>query len=69
MKMTFRIECPLCKWGNQWNDGYINMGWIGLICTHCEEKFFAKITINDIKVEITDSLPEDVPCQNPGVPK
>ena len=47
MKMTFRIECPLCKWGNQWNDGYINMGWIGLNCTHCEEKFFAKITIND----------------------
>jgi hypothetical protein len=67
MKITFRLECPFCNWGTPWSDGYVNMGWIKLICGHCSEEFYVKIAINDINVEISKELPPNVVCQ--GIPK
>jgi phage FluMu protein Com len=62
MKISFRIECPHCKWGYPWNDNYVNQGWMKLKCPHCEKTFFNKVTVTGITVESGKELPEGVPC-------
>lgn len=51
MKISFRIDCPHCRWGYPWNNNDVNMGWIYAHCKHCDKKFWFRITINDIKIE------------------
>ena len=63
MKIAFRLECPFCKWGHEWRDEYVNMGWVSLICFHCGKKFYSKISIPSIDVSIEQFLPSGVPCQ------
>jgi len=58
MKITFRLECPHCKWGCPWNDKYVNMGWISLACAHCGKKFYTKITITGVGVDTRKELPD-----------
>ena len=62
MKISFRIECPSCHWGHEWRDEYINMGWIALKCSHCDSRFFTKISIPTVDVSLVGFLPEGVPC-------
>ena len=62
MKILFRIECPLCKWGHEWRDDYVNMGWLKLRCAHCGEEFYVKVTIPSVDISISKKLPKDVPC-------
>ena len=61
MKITFRIECPHCHWGHPFRDGYVNMGWLEVECTHCGERFFTKVTVTGVNVETEKALPEGVP--------
>lgn len=53
MKIAFRLECAHCGWGFPWHDSYVNQGWVELICHHCAEKFFAKITIPTVDIKIS----------------
>ena len=68
MKVAFRIECPICHWGNKWRDDYVNMGWIGIVCSHCQEKFYTKVKISGLNVETAKEPPElpvaDMPNAN-----
>jgi len=59
MLLTFRIECPKCKWGVEFKDRYANAGWLTLRCHHCDNEFYTKITISGVKVETCQELPED----------
>jgi hypothetical protein len=63
MKIAFRLECPSCKWGHEWRQEYVNMGWLELYCSHCDKNFFAKISIPTVNVETAVDLPEGVPCR------
>ena len=64
MKITFRLECPHCKWGHEWRNDFVNMGWLELFCNHCDKSFFAKISIPEVKVETSPNIPDDVPIQS-----
>jgi hypothetical protein len=56
--IAFRIECPHCKWGVPWKDKYVNMGWREIVCNHCHNIFYTKITIDNIRVETQPTRPE-----------
>jgi hypothetical protein len=62
MQATFRIECPKCLWGHEFKDSYINMGFLKGKCQHCGNEFFFKITVAGVNVEVSQELPEGVPC-------
>jgi superfamily II DNA helicase RecQ len=61
VKFAFRIECPVCKWGHEFRDSYVNMGFLKGKCSHCESDFFFKITVTGVAVETLKELPPDVP--------
>ena len=63
MMLTFRIECPKCGWGHEFRDSYINRGWLELCCSHCENEFFAKVTVSGVNVDVQQKLPEGAPCE------
>ena len=60
MKISFRLECPHCKWGHPWHDKYVNMGWVNLTCHHCEKKFYTKIAITGVDVNTQKEPPEEL---------
>ncbi len=64
MKISFRIECPYCHWGHIWSDNFVNMGWLGLKCAHCESDFFTKIEVTGVSIQTNTKLPNGVPCAN-----
>ena len=64
MKLAFRIECPHCKWGYPWSDTLVNMGWVYLVCQHCNEKFYTKISIPSVNVECEKDMP-NLPIYRP----
>lgn len=51
MKISFRLECPNCKWGYVWSDNYVNQGWLVLKCHHCDNNFYLKISIPTVNIE------------------
>lgn len=59
MKMTFRLECPRCQWGQTFRDSYINMGWLELECSHCGKTYFTKIAVTGVSVVTSIDKP---PC-------
>ena len=62
MKMTFRLECPQCHWGHEFSNDYINMGYLKGKCAHCENEFYFKVTVMGVNIEISQNLPDNVPC-------
>lgn len=58
MKIAFRIECPHCTWGYEWRNDFVNQGWLALTCKHCEQEFFAKVSIPTVSVETKSNQPE-----------
>ncbi len=62
MQMTFRVDCPKCNWGHIFKDSYINQGFLQGKCDHCGNKFYFKITVMGVQVEVEQGLPEDSPC-------
>jgi ribosomal protein L33 len=62
MKITFRLECSRCGWGHEWSDNYVNMGWLVMRCSHCEEKFYTKIDVTGVSINSQTELPEGQPC-------
>lgn len=62
MEITFRIECPKCHWGHEFLNSYINMGYLKGKCNHCGNIFFFKATIMGVSVEVSQDLPDGVPC-------
>jgi len=61
MKTTFRIECPHCGWGAKWRDRDINMGWVRRYCIHCKKEFFIRIAIQQVRIDVEETKPEDTP--------
>jgi len=64
MKLMFRVECPKCLWGYGPSPNDVNQGFVEAKCQHCGNAFFFKITVNDVKVEVKQILPNDVPCHS-----
>jgi hypothetical protein len=62
MKLAFRIECPHCKWGVEFRDSYVNQGWLELECYHCDNAFFTKVSVPEVKIEIEKEMAEGLPC-------
>ena len=63
MNLAFRMDCPKCKWGYAPLNSHINQGFLKGKCTHCENKFFFKITVTGINMEVEQELPEGQPCK------
>lgn len=66
MQLAFRIECPACKWGQEFRNSYINKGWLQLTCRHCNKTFFTKVTITGVKIETQPEQPNGLPITKVG---
>jgi len=62
MKYAFRLECPKCHWGKEIKGRYINQGFLYGKCQHCGHKFYFKITVTGVNVQVENDLPEGNPC-------
>jgi hypothetical protein len=62
MEISFRIECPKCHWGFEFQNFYINQGYLKGKCNHCRNEFFFKVTVMGFKINVSQKLPKGVPC-------
>jgi hypothetical protein len=62
MQMAFRMDCPKCHWGHDVRASYINQGFLYGKCQHCGNKFYFKINVTGVNIEIEQELPEGQPC-------
>jgi hypothetical protein len=44
-------------------DDYVNEGFLKGKCQHCGNVFFFKVTVMGVTVEVSQDLPEGVPCR------
>jgi len=63
VKLSFRVECPKCRWGYGPKPGDINEGYLKATCGHCQNVFFFKVAVNEVKVEVCQELSEGNPCK------
>ena len=63
MQMTFRMDCPACKWGNKIKSSYINQGILKIKCSHCGKPFYFKVTVTGINIEVFQEKPKNSPCK------
>ena len=49
---------PYLSLGQEWRDSYVNQGWLALACHHCGKKFYTKISIPTIDVQVQLEDPE-----------
>lgn len=64
MKISFRVECPFCKWGYKILSSHINQGYLKTVCLHCRNRFYFKIAITGVQIDVQKELTNDIPCRD-----